>query len=121
MPHIERKYLRIFTQAINDGVGEKLLSLTNETTEVRTATLHTLKDSFRQHNGYDHTSDYVVDCFLYALGWVNKVEEQLPHQGVNILNLLQQQVEIAFADNILTKVEARLLFQAAKSMGVTDD
>lgn len=120
MPHVERKYLRIFTQAINDGIGEKLLSLTNETSEVRTATLHTLKDSFRQHNGYDQTSNYVVDCFLYALGWVNKVDEQQTEQGVNNLSLMQQQIEIAFADKVLSKDEANLLFQTANILGIDE-
>ncbi|MDD4395923.1 MAG: hypothetical protein PHQ33_08560, partial [Bacteroidales bacterium] len=61
MPHVEQKYKRIFTQAVSDGVGQKLYELQNQPETQRTATIHILKENFRTHNGYDHTADYVFD------------------------------------------------------------
>lgn len=70
MPHVEKKYQRIFKQALDDKVGSKLLDLENEYDSVRIIRISSLKDSFKNNNGFDHTADYVVDCFLFALGWI---------------------------------------------------
>jgi len=121
MPHIERRYKHIFAQAVQDGIGAKLLDLKDEDEAIRTATIHTLKSGFRQNKGFDHTADYVVDCFLYAMGWLKEVEEPKLHADINPLNLISQQVELAFADKVLSANEAGLLFQTALTMGVTEE
>ena len=74
MPNIEKKYLRIFSQAVVDGIGVKLLELQNEETAIRTLKIHTLKDTFRNNNGFDQTAVFVINCFLFALGWISSTE-----------------------------------------------
>ena len=102
MPHVERRYLNIFRQAVQEGIGARLLELTNEDEAIRTATIHTLKSSFRQNNGFDHTADYVVDCFLFALGWAYSAQEQNPETTVmaNGKSILKVQLEQAVSDDL---------------------
>ena len=122
MPHVERRYLNIFRQAVQEGIGARLLELTNEDEAIRTATIHTLKSSFRQNNGFDHTADYVVDCFLFALGWAYSAQEQNPETTVmaNGKSILKVQLEQAVSDDYLSKDEINMLFGLGSSLGITD-
>jgi len=122
MPHVERKYKRIFAQALQDGIGAKLLDLKDEDEAIRTATIHTLKSSFRQNNALDHTADYVVDCFLFALGWADSAQEQTPETAVlaNGKSILKEQLEKAISDDYLSRDELNMLFGIGSSLGIAD-
>ena len=122
MPNLEKKHQRIFKQALDDRIGAKLLYLEDESDSVRIVKINTLKDSFRNNNGFDQTADYVVDCFLFALGWIETVnKEQYSQNGVNNLSLISQQIDMAFIDGILNKDEAKSLFSNARQSGFPDN
>jgi len=80
MLYVERKYMKVLKQAVNEGIGLKLLEMANEDKSLRNIKINTLKDSFRNNNGFNETADYVFDCFLFALDWI-----EIPNLDQNIL------------------------------------
>jgi uncharacterized protein (TIGR02145 family) len=120
-PNAEKKYLRILKQAVNDGIGAKLLQLTGTNNSGRTLQITAIKDSFKNTNGFSNASDYVVDCFMFALGWTDKPpkEEQNLVQ-VNNLSILEQTVKMAFSDGRLTKEEAKSIFTMAETLSISE-
>ena len=122
MPHVEKKYQRIFKQALDDKVGSKLLDLEHEENSIRIVKIKTLKDSFKNNNGFDQTADYVVDCFLFALGWIETASiEQYSKAEIDKLGLVSQQIDFAFIDGVLHKAEAKALFSSAQSLGFAEN
>jgi uncharacterized protein (TIGR02145 family) len=121
MPNTEKKYLRILKQAVDDRVGTKLLEMDSDTFAVRTMKISSLKDTFKNNNAFNHTADYVVDCFLFALGWFEGTPmEKLNHVSVDSMEILNQQIDLAFSDGKLTKDEALLVFQFAESLHIPE-
>jgi hypothetical protein len=122
MPNVDIKYKRIFAQAVKDGIGSRLLDLVHENTASRTAKLYTLKETFRQNNGFDHSADYVINCFLYALGWVDSVDEKkVSSVNTNVMDILKAQIDNAFKDGCFRKDEAMLIFSLAQQFGLSED
>jgi uncharacterized protein (TIGR02145 family) len=111
MPYAEKKHLRILKQAVNDGIGAKLLEMDSDTFAVRTLKISSLKETFKNNNGFTNTADYVVECFMFALGWLKKspVEKQ-ENSLLHNMNILEHAAEMAFSDGKLTKEEAKSLF-----------
>jgi len=120
MPHVERRYKRIFAQALQDGIGAKLLDLKNEDEAIRTATTHALKSSFRQNNALDHTADYVVDCFLFSLGWIEEAIEKDSFIDDSAANIIKSQLEAAMADGCLSTDETALLFSLGSKLNLSE-
>lgn len=121
MPHIERKYQRIFKQALDDRIGAKLLDLEDEEDCIRVVKINTLKDSFKNNNGFDKTADYVVDCFLFALGWIETInKEQYKQGGVDMMSIISQQIDMATVDGVLLKEEAKTIFLNSQKLGLAD-
>jgi uncharacterized protein (TIGR02145 family) len=111
MPNAEKKHLRILKQAVDDGIGAKLLEMDSDTFAVRTMKISSLKETFKNNNGFTNTADYVVECFMFALGWLKKspVEKQ-ENSLLHNMNILEHAAEMAFSDGKLTKEEAKSLF-----------
>jgi uncharacterized protein (TIGR02145 family) len=120
-PDTERKYLTILRQAMNDGVGSKLLELEKNQNSGSMLQINVLKENLKNNHGFSSTADYVVDCFLFALGWIDKPprEEQNLLQGNN-LSILEQTVKMAFSDGKLTKEEAKSIFSMAESLSISE-
>jgi hypothetical protein len=119
MPRVEKKYQRVFKQALDDKIGAKLLELEDEKDSIRIVKINTLKDSFKNNNGFDKTADYVVDCFLFALGWIETVNKELYSQGeFDKLSVVSQQIDMAFIDGVLHREEANALFSNAQKLGL---
>ena len=71
MPKVESKYLRMFKQALSEGLDERLFNLSKEHNRaIASLDIASLKAGFKDNNGYNIISDYVLDCFLYAYGWL---------------------------------------------------
>jgi uncharacterized protein (TIGR02145 family) len=70
MPTIDKRYHNVFKKAIDDQVGTKLLELEDDEVSVRIIKINALRNSFKTLNSFDETAFYVVDCFLYTLGWI---------------------------------------------------
>jgi hypothetical protein len=122
MPHVEKKYQRIFKQALDDRIGAKLLDLEHEDNSIRIVKIKTLKDSFKNNNGFDQTADYVVDCFLFALGWIETASiEQYSMADIDKLGLVSQQIDFAFIDGVLQNEEAKALFSNARQLGFPEN
>ncbi len=122
MPNAEKRHLRILRQAVDDGIGARLLRMQSDTHAVRTLKITTLKENFRNNNAFNHTADYVVDCFLFAVGWLeHPPKEDVNTAQVNTLNILQHTVEMAFADGRLSKEEAKSIFSLAKTLNAPED
>jgi uncharacterized protein (TIGR02145 family) len=121
-PDTERKYLTILRQAVNDGVGSKLLELEKNKNSGSMLQINVLKENLKNNHGFSNTADYVVDCFLFALGWIDKPpkEEQNLVQGNN-LSILEQTVKMAFSDGKLTKEEAKSIFTLAQTLNISED
>ena len=120
MPYIDRKYHRIFDQAVADGIGKKLIELENEDVSLRTVKIHTIKSYFCSNNGFDHTADYVVDCFLFSLGLIDKAEEKEYAIDVNAANIIHSQLEKAMKDDCLSIDETELLFSFGVQLNLTE-
>ena len=121
MPHVEKKYQRIFKQAMDDKLGAKLLELDDENDSIRIVKINTLKDSFKNNNGFDKTADYVVDCFLYAMGWIETVNKEQYSQGeFDKLSVVSQQIDMAFIDGVLHKEEAKAIFSNSQKLGLPE-
>ena len=122
MPHVEKKYQRVFKQALEDKVGSKLLDLEHENNSIRIIKINSIKDIFKNTNAFDQTADYVVDCFLYALGWIELVnKDQYKHAKVNNLIIINHQIDFAFIDGVLHKAETEALFSSAQSLGFSEN
>jgi len=122
MSHVEKKYQRIFRQALDDKIGLKLLDIENEDIAIRVIKIKNIKDSFKRNNGFDQTADYVVDCFLYALGWIESViKDQHNHSEVDSISIFTNQIDFAFIDGVLNKEEAKALFSSAQSLGFSEN
>jgi uncharacterized protein (TIGR02145 family) len=120
-PDTERKYLTILRQTVNDGVGSKLLELEKNQNSGSMLQINVLKENLKNNHGFSSTADYVVDSFLFALGWTNelpKVEQNLVQ--VNNLSILEQTVKMAFSDGKLTKEEAKSIFTMAESLSIAE-
>ena len=120
MPHVERRYLNIFRQAVQEGIGARLLELTTEDEAIRTATIHTIKSSFRQNNGFDHTADYVVDCFLFSMGWIEEVKETKTSINESAIEIIKSQLEEAMADGCLSTDETALIFSLGSQLNLSE-
>jgi uncharacterized protein (TIGR02145 family) len=120
-PDTERKYLTILRQTVNDGVGSILLELEKNQNSGSMLQINMLKENLKSNHGFSNTADYVVDCFLFALGWTNEPpkEEQNLLQGNN-LSILEQTIEMALSDNELTAVEAEYIFKLSDELKVTE-
>ena len=121
MPHIDRKYHRIFEQAVADGIGKKLIELENEHVSLRTVKIHTIKSYFCSNNGFDQTAEYVVDCFLFSLGLIDKVEEKSSGINLSAIKLINLQIEKAMENDILSVNEIELLFSLGSNIGLTEN
>ena len=121
MPHVEKKYLRIFEQAVADGIGKKLIELENEHVSLRTVKIHTIKSYFCSNNGFDQTAEYVVDCFLFSLGLIDKVEEKSSGINLSAIKLINLQIEKAMENDILSVNEIELLFSLGSNIGLTEN
>jgi uncharacterized protein (TIGR02145 family) len=122
MPHAESKYHSVFKKAIEDGVGAKLLELEGKEHSDRVIKISTLRDSFKTRNGLDSTAFYIVDCFLYALGWIETINKQQYTQGeVDNLNIIRQLIDLAFIDGILNMDEAKYLFLSGQKLGFSEN
>jgi uncharacterized protein (TIGR02145 family) len=122
MPNAERRHLRLVRQVVDDGVGAKLLEMKGDHLAVKTMKISALKETFRTTNAFNHTADYVVDCLVYALGWM----DQPPKEGVNTVqvnnrSILQHTVNMAFSDGQLTKEETKSLFSLAETLSIPVD
>jgi uncharacterized protein (TIGR02145 family) len=122
MPNAERRHLRLARQVVDDGVGAKLLEMKGDQLAVKTMKISALKETFRTTNAFNHTADYVVDCLVYALGWM----DQPPKEGVNTVqvnnrSILQHTVNMAFSDGQLTKEETKSLFSLAETLSIPVD
>jgi uncharacterized protein (TIGR02145 family) len=121
MPNTEKKYLRILKQAVDDGVGTKLLEMDSDTFAVRALKIPSLKETFKNNNGFSNTADYVMECFLYALGWLKKSPEEKPEKAfLHNLDILEHAAEMAFSDGKLTKEEARSLFDLGHKLALPE-
>jgi uncharacterized protein (TIGR02145 family) len=121
MPNSEKKYLRILKQAVDDGVGTKLLEMDSDTLAVRTLKIAALKENFRNNNALNHTADYVIDCYLYALGLQDAEPKDIRNQAqLNNLEILKQAVEMAFTDNLLTKDESKHIFKLSDKLNLLE-
>jgi uncharacterized protein (TIGR02145 family) len=120
-PDTERKYLNILRQAVNEGVGSKLLELGENQNSGSILQINVLKENLKNNHGFSSTADYVMDCFLFALGWTNEPpkEEQNLLQGNN-LSILEQTIEMALSDNELTADEAEYIFKLSDELKVTE-
>jgi uncharacterized protein (TIGR02145 family) len=121
MPNTEKKYLRILKQAVDDGVGTKLLEMHSDTLAVRTLKIAALKENFRNNNAFNHTADYVIDSYLYALGLQDAEPKDIRNQAqLYNLEILKQAVEMAFTDNLLTKDESKHIFKLSDNLNLPE-
>lgn len=122
MPHVEEKYVRVFKQAVNDKIGIELLKVEEEDEATRVAKIHTLKNSFKQKNAFNGTAYYVIDCFLYALEWLDSVDrEQYTGNDADDLEQIARQIDLMFVDGVLAKEEAIAVFKYAQQSGVSEN
>ena len=85
MPTAERKHINVLKRAIDEQIGGKLLEMQHDDPAVRQIKVNTLKEKFKNDNALDDTAYYIVDCFVYALGW-NTPEKEfiLPFKEIKI-------------------------------------
>lgn len=121
LPNLERKYHNVLAKALDDRIGQQLLELTGEEESLRNIRASNIKEAFKTKNGFDNTAIYVIDSFLFSLGWIDKVETLTQQQNKDSLALLYRQIDVAFIDGSLKKEEAISLFEFASAMGISDD
>ena len=122
-PNIEKHHKSIIKQVLQDKVGNKLLQLEQESEATRVIKIDTIKDSFKTNNAYNETADYIVDCFLFSLGWLSNIDKQQykPKATVDTEVMFNQQIEMAFIDKALSKSVSAQLFVSGKQLGLSDD
>lgn len=70
------RIIKIIEQAIKDKVGVRLLALQKMDAADRAIQLSNIRQSFQEDNFFQfEVSNYVIDCFMYALGWIDHVKE----------------------------------------------
>lgn len=68
----DAKLRKIFRCALNDRIGAKLIDMKGDEVEHRMIKIDILKHTFKEDNFFqEEIACYVVDCFAYALGYVN--------------------------------------------------
>lgn len=75
----DAKLRRIFRCALNDRIGAKLIEMDMDDEEHRLIKINILKHTFQEDNFFqDEIAGYVVDCFAYALGYVDAPKTYTP-------------------------------------------
>ncbi len=70
------KYQHIVTRSISYHVGSKLLAIKGIEESEFLLKLNNLRQAFQEENFFRHDiANYIIDCYLYALGWVDTIEE----------------------------------------------
>ncbi len=70
------KIIKMIEHAIKDKVGVHLLALQKLDEADKAMRLSNIRQSFQEDNSFQHEmSNYVIDSFIYALEWIDHVEE----------------------------------------------
>lgn len=78
------RYNVIVAQSISDHIGQKLLNLRELDDADFMLRLSAIKQNFQEDNFLQPTiSDYIIDCYQYALGWIDQVEECVDYDAIN--------------------------------------
>ena len=73
---IEDRFQVVIGRSVNDRIGNRLLELRELDDADFDLRLNTIKQSFQEDNFFQYgISDYIIDCYLYALGWIDRVED----------------------------------------------
>ena len=124
MPNLEEKYKSILKQSICDKVGFKLLQLEQESEAARLIKIENIKFRFKTGHVYEEKeADYIVDCFLFSLGWLTSIDKP-QYQSKSTFDgkyIIAQQIEMAFTDGVLHKQESAQLFNSGKQLGLSDN
>ena len=121
IPDLDNKYKRIFKQATADSIGSLLLKLETDPPAIQKIKLKKLRYNFKNDNAFDETVDYIFDCFLYALGWINTINSNRSDIGIEEnLIMLKQQIYVAIADGRISSSESKAIFNISKSLGIDD-
>ena len=66
----------VIARSINDRIGHRLLDLRGLDEADYDLRLNTIKQAFQEDNFFQYgISDYIIDCYLYALGWIETIDE----------------------------------------------
>lgn len=70
------KYRHVIGRSVNDRLGQKILLLRELDDADFSLKLGNIKQSFQEENFFRHDIvDYIVDSYLFALGWIDAPEE----------------------------------------------
>ena len=70
------KYQVVVARSVSDHVGQRLLQLRELDDADFMLRLSTIKQNFQEDNFLQPAvSDYIIDCYQYALGWIDNLEE----------------------------------------------
>ena len=70
------KYNVVVARSISDHIGQRLLQLRELDDADFMLRLSTIKQNFQEDNFLKPVvSDYIIDCYQYALGWIDELEE----------------------------------------------
>ena len=77
------KFQIVINRSISCHIGEKLLKLRDLDEADFTLHLSTLKQTFQEENFFRYgVSDYIIDSYLFALGWIEKVDGYQENENV---------------------------------------
>lgn len=69
------KFQSIISRSISYHIGERILRCRDLDDADLSLRINTLKQSFQEENFFQHgVSDYIVDSYLFALGWIDHLD-----------------------------------------------
>lgn len=70
------RFQPIIGRSINSHIGERILQCRDLDEADFSLRINTIKQTFQEENFLRHgISDYIIDCYLYALGWIDHLDE----------------------------------------------
>lgn len=89
-------FQHVFTRSISDCVGEKILSFRELDEADFNLKISNLRQDFQENNFFKHgVADYVIDCYLFALGLLPDIREYDPESDAGTV----KEGEISFVDH----------------------
>lgn len=78
------KFQVVIARSVSDRIGHKLLQLRELDDADFMLRLSTIKQSFQEDNFFQsNVSDYIIDCYQYALGWIDQLDEYVDYDVEN--------------------------------------
>lgn len=90
------RFRTVIDRSISNHIGQKMLLMRDLDDADFFLRVNTLKQTFQEENFFRHgIADYIIDSYLYALGWIDDLEEYNETEDIGVSG---KRGELSFAE-----------------------